>query len=72
MIDRQDEEIYRFSLVFVLTVTMICTINRTSQDVFNADRCIRRLLVNQLALDSVKTIDQFWSYLQRFNQELYR
>ena len=38
---------------------------------FNADICIRRLLVNKLELSSVKTVEQFWTYVERFNEELY-
>jgi len=53
-------------------VTVICTINHISQDLFYADKCIRRLLVNKLELNTVKTIDEFWNYLNRFNHELYR
>jgi hypothetical protein len=50
---------------------VVCTMNTISQDIFNADKCIRRLLVDKLELDAVKTIDEFWEYLDRFNEELY-
>lgn len=52
-------------------VAVICTRYRTSQEMFNADICIRRLLVNKLELNSVKTVEQFWTFVQRFNEELY-
>ncbi|UJR25136.1 hypothetical protein I4U23_006495 [Adineta vaga] len=58
-------------LILLIIVTIICTVNRVSQDLFYADRCIRRLLINKLELYTVKTIDQFWTYLDQFNDELY-
>ena len=42
-----------------------------SQDNFNTDKCIRRLFVNKLQLNKVKTVHEFWTYLDRFNEELY-
>ncbi|CAF5094577.1 unnamed protein product, partial [Rotaria sp. Silwood1] len=60
-----------FYSVFLLIVTTISIISHISQDAFNADRCIRRLLVNKLQLDAVTNIHEFWQYLDRFNEELY-
>ncbi|CAF4323452.1 unnamed protein product, partial [Adineta steineri] len=49
----------------------MCTMNYISQDLFYADKCIRRLLINKFELNKVKTIDTFWKYIDRFNNELY-
>jgi hypothetical protein len=59
------------ALVFLVIVTVICSTNRLSQDLFYADRCIRRLLVHKLQLNTISTVDDFWHYLDRFNNELY-
>ncbi|CAF3340363.1 unnamed protein product [Rotaria sp. Silwood1] len=60
-----------FYSIFLLIVTTISIISHISQDAFNADRCIRRLLVNKLQLDAVTNNHEFWQYLDRFNEELY-
>ncbi|CAF3558288.1 unnamed protein product [Rotaria socialis] len=62
---------FMFYSVYFLLVTTICIINHLSQDTFNADRCIRRLLINKLELDAVTKPHEFWEYLYRFNEELY-
>ncbi|CAF4237408.1 unnamed protein product [Rotaria sp. Silwood2] len=59
-----------YSAIFI-TVTIISILSHMSQDAFNADRCIRRLLVNKLELDTVTKTHDFWQYLDRFNEELY-
>ena len=51
---------------------MICWIHRSSEDIFNADRSIRRLLIKALNLSAVHTVDDFWAFLDRFSRELYR
>ena len=52
-------------------MTVVCTLNPISQDIFNADKCVRRLFVDKLKLHAVKTTEGFWEYLNRFNEELY-
>ncbi|CAF3741507.1 unnamed protein product [Rotaria sordida] len=60
-----------FYSAFFVIIIIITIINHISQDAFNADRCIRRLLVNKLQLDTVTKTHEFWQYLDRFNEELY-
>ncbi|CAF3610753.1 unnamed protein product [Adineta steineri] len=57
--------------IFLIIVIIMCTMNYISQDLFYADKCIRRLLINKFELNKVKTIDTFWKYIDRFNNELY-
>ncbi|CAF0892968.1 unnamed protein product [Adineta ricciae] len=58
-------------LILLIIATTICTTYHLSQDLFYADRCIRRLLINKLQLYNVKTVDELWHYLLRLNDEIY-